>query len=113
MSTPKVLTPFKIRNLELKNRIIFPSVCTFFAGEDGSIDEQMFEFIRARAAGGVAALTIGGSPHGKPGCGRPAISDDSFKARWRETAEMVHSYGAKLFLPASSPPKSRQDAVRK
>ena len=97
MSTPKVLTPFKIRNLELKNRIIFPSVCTFFAGEDGSIDEQMFEFIRARAAGGVAAVTIGGSPHGKPGCGRPAISDDSFKDRWRETADMVHSYGAKLF----------------
>lgn len=97
MSTPIVLTPFKIGKLELKNRIIFPSVCTFFAGEDGSIDEQMFEYIRARAAGGAAALTIGGSPHGKPGCGRPAISDEKFMARWQEIADMVHSYGAKLF----------------
>ena len=97
MSTPIVLTPFKIGKLELKNRIIFPSVCTFFAGEDGSIDEQMFEYIRARAAGGAAALTIGGSPHGKPGCGRPAISDEKFMPRWQETADMVHSYGAKLF----------------
>ena len=97
MSTPVVLTPFKIRNLELKNRIIFPSVCTFFAGEDGSIDDQMFAFIRARAAGGAAAVTVGGSPHGKPGCGRPAISDEKFMARWQETADMVHSYGAKLF----------------
>lgn len=97
MSVPIVLTPFKIRGLELKNRIIFPSVCTFFAGEDGSIDEQMFAFIRARAAGGAAAVTVGGSPHGKPGCGRPAISDERFMARWQETADMVHSYGAKLF----------------
>lgn len=97
MTTPAVLTPFKIGNLELKNRIIFPSVCTFFAGEDGSIDDQFFAYIRARAAGGAAAVTIGGSPHGKPGCGRPAISDDSFMPRWQETADMVHSYGAKLF----------------
>ena len=97
MSVPVVLTPFKIRNLELKNRIIFPSVCTFFAGEDGSINDQMFAFIRARAAGGAAAVTVGGSPHGKPGCGRPAISDEKFMARWQETADMVHSCGAKLF----------------
>ncbi|MBQ9562455.1 MAG: FAD-dependent oxidoreductase [Lachnospiraceae bacterium] len=83
--------------MELKNRIIFPSVCTFFAGQDGSIDDQMFAFIKARAAGGAAALTIGGSPHGKPGPGRPAISDEKFMARWQETADMVHSYGAKLF----------------
>lgn len=97
MGNPLVLTPFKIGKLELKNRIIFPSVCTFFAGEDGSIDEQMFEFIKARAKGGAGILTIGGSPHGEPGCGRPAISDDKFMPRWAETAEMVHSYGAKLF----------------
>ena len=97
MSTPAVLTPFQIGNVTLKNRIIFPSVCTFFAGQDGSIDDQMFAFIKARAAGGAAALTIGGSPHGKPGPGRPAISDEKFMARWQETADMVHSYGAKLF----------------
>ncbi|MBR6114235.1 MAG: FAD-dependent oxidoreductase [Oscillospiraceae bacterium] len=97
MSTPVVLTPFKIGKVELKNRIIFPSVCTFFAEDDGSIGELMFEYIRARAAGGAAALTIGGSPHGKPGPGRPAISDDKYMARWQETADMVHSYGAKLF----------------
>lgn len=49
MEKPLVLTPFKIGNLEVKNRVIFPSVCTFFAGKDGSIDDQMFEFIKARA----------------------------------------------------------------
>lgn len=97
MDKPLVLTPFKIGNVEIKNRIIFPSVCTFFAGEDGSIDQQMFEFIKARAKGGAGILTIGGSPHGEPGPGRPAISDDKFMPRWSETAQMVHSYGAKLF----------------
>ena len=97
MSTPVVLTPFQIGNVKLKNRIIFPSVCTFFCEKDGSIGEQMFEYVRARAAGGAAALTIGGSPHGKPGWGRPAISDEKFMPRWEEMAKMIHSYGAKLF----------------
>jgi 2,4-dienoyl-CoA reductase-like NADH-dependent reductase (Old Yellow Enzyme family)/thioredoxin reductase len=97
MSVPVVLTPFRIGNVELKNRIIFPSVCAFYSEQDGSIGERMFEYIRARAAGGAAALTIGGSPPGKPGPGRPAISEERFMPRWEETAAMVHGYGARLF----------------
>ena len=93
----KVLTPFRIGSLELKNRVIFPSVCTYFCGEDGSINERFFEFVRARAKGGVGALTIGGSPHGQDSNGRPAISSEKFMPRWKEMADMVHSYGAKLF----------------
>ena len=38
-----------------------------------------------------------GSPHGKPGPGRPALSDDRYMPGWKAMADTAHRYGAKLF----------------
>jgi 2,4-dienoyl-CoA reductase-like NADH-dependent reductase (Old Yellow Enzyme family)/thioredoxin reductase len=49
-------------------------------------------------------MTIPGSPHGKPGRGRPAISDDSFIPGWARLADLLHEFDARLICqlhPAS------------
>lgn len=100
----KVFTPIQIGSAVMKNRIVFPSMCTFFCEEDGTIGECMTEYVRERVRGGVGMMIIPGTPHGKPGPGRPAFSDDCYIEGWRKLAGMAHGYGAKLFCqlhPAS------------
>lgn len=93
----KALEPITIGNLTLKNRIIHPSMCVFFCDQDGYINDILTEYVRERARGGVGLIIMPGSPHGKVGPGRPAISDNSYIPGWRKLADMVHSYDAKLF----------------
>ena len=92
-----VFTPIKIGSVELKNRIIFSSMCVHFCDSEGNINDVLTEYVRERAEGGVGLIIMPGSPHGKPSVGRPAISDNSYIPGWRKLADMVHSNGAKLF----------------
>lgn len=92
-----VFTPVKIGNVELKNRIIFSSMCVHFCDPNGNINDVLTAYVRERAEGGVGAVIMPGSPHGKPSVGRPAISDNSYIDGWRKLADMVHSYGGRLF----------------
>ncbi len=93
----KVLTPIKIGCVEIKNRIALPSMCVFFCDEDGNMTDKMIEYAAARARGGAGLLIIPGSPHGKRGMGRPALSEDRDIEGWKKLAERIHGYGAKLF----------------
>ncbi|MBR0214211.1 MAG: FAD-dependent oxidoreductase [Solobacterium sp.] len=91
------LQPFKIGNVELKNRIALPSMCVFFCDSEGYINDTLMEYVRERVRGGVGLVIMPGIPHGKVGPGRPALSDNSYIPGWAKLADMVHSYGAKLF----------------
>ena len=93
----KSLEPIKIGNLSLKNRIVLSSMCVFFCDQEGYINDVLTEYVRERARGGVGLIIMPGSPHGKVGPGRPAISDNSYIPGWKKLADMVHSYGGKLF----------------
>ena len=95
--TKKILTPAKIGNLEIKNRVMFPSMCMFFCDDEGHITEEQSKIIVDIAKGGAGLIVLPGSPHGKPGPGRPALSDDSYIPGWATLAAEVQSYGAKLF----------------
>lgn len=93
----KLFTSIKLGSAEMKNRVVFSSVCTHFCEKDGSIGERMWHYVEERARGGAGLLIIPGSPHGKVSPGRPALSDDVYVPRWMEMADMVHSGDAKLF----------------
>ncbi|MDR1978803.1 MAG: NAD(P)/FAD-dependent oxidoreductase [Synergistaceae bacterium] len=93
----KIFTPSRIGRVQVKNRIVLPSMCTYFCESDGSIGDDILEYVRERARGGVGLIVMPGSPHGKPSAGRPAISDDRFEAGWRKMAEVVHEYDGRLF----------------
>ena len=72
MNKKVILTPGHIGKVELKNRVIFPSMCTFFCDEGGFVSEDQLSLVRSLAEGGAGMLIIPGSPHGKVGPGRPA-----------------------------------------
>jgi 2,4-dienoyl-CoA reductase-like NADH-dependent reductase (Old Yellow Enzyme family)/thioredoxin reductase len=93
-----VFSPITLGNVEIRNRIVFPSICAFFCEKNGMIGEREFRYVEERARSGVGLLIIPGSPHGTPGPGRPTLSDDAFISGWADLARMVHSHGAKLFV---------------
>lgn len=97
MNKKVILTPAYIGNVEIKNRVIFPSMCTFFCDAAGFVSEDQLSLVQALAEGGAGMLIIPGSPHGKVGPGRPALSDDKYIAGWKSMAEAAHRSGAKLF----------------
>lgn len=92
-----ILDPVQIGSVTLKNRVVFPSMCVFFCDAEGCINDTMTEYIRERAEGGVGLIIVPGSPHGKPGPGRPALSHNGYIPGWARLAQVVHRYGAKLF----------------
>lgn len=99
-----VFTPIRLGSVELKNRIVFPSMCTHFCNPEGYVNDILTAYVRERAEGGIGLIIIPGSPHGKPGTARPAISDNSYIPGWAKLADEVHKCGARLFCqlhPAS------------
>ncbi len=65
----KLFTPIKLGDVEMKNRVILPSMCVHFCEKDGHMNDCFREYVRRRAAGGAGLLIIPGSPHGKPAPG--------------------------------------------
>ena len=91
-----VFTPIKIGNVEFKNRVIFPSMCAYYCDKEGYINDRYTAFIMERARGGAGGIVIPGSPYGRPGPGRPALSDDRFIPGWQELAKKIQSLGVRL-----------------
>ncbi|MCD7909577.1 MAG: FAD-dependent oxidoreductase, partial [Clostridium sp.] len=92
-----ILSPIKIGPVVIKNRVIFPSMCTFFCDSSGYVTEDQMDFVEDLAKGGAGLIVVPGSPHGKPGPGRPALSEDRYMSGWKAMAETAHRSGAKLF----------------
>lgn len=53
-----LFTPFKLKHLTLKNRIVMPGLASFLIEEDGSITDKTVEHYRRRAAGGPAMVIV-------------------------------------------------------
>jgi len=54
----KITSPLKIRNLNLKNRIVLPPMATAKALEDGSISEEILSYYDEKTKDGDLALVI-------------------------------------------------------
>lgn len=91
------LSPIKIGGVEIKNRIAFPSICTYFCEDDGSVSDDFFEYVRRLAEGGIGLIVLPGNPHPQDSAGRPSIAHDARISDWAKLADIVHRYGAKLF----------------
>lgn len=60
--------PFKIKNLELKNRVVMPPMCMYSAKEDGLVQPFHIAHYTARAIGGVGLIIVeatGVQPNGR------------------------------------------------
>jgi 2,4-dienoyl-CoA reductase-like NADH-dependent reductase (Old Yellow Enzyme family) len=49
----ELFSPFRIGPVEMRNRIVMPSMITFLASEVGGVTQRMIDYYAERARGGV------------------------------------------------------------
>ncbi|MHA1395792.1 MAG: oxidoreductase, partial [Promethearchaeota archaeon] len=93
----KIFEPFKIKSLEIANRIVMPAMHMNYSSE-GYIDDMELNFYIERAKGGVGLIIVGGCGVEKRG-GAPnmvMIDNDKYIDGFKDMAEKIHPYGSKL-----------------
>lgn len=98
---PPMFTPFRLRGLELINRVAVSPMCVYSA-EDGTVNDFHLVHLGARAMGGAGLVMTemtDVSPEGRitPGCA--GIYEPEHVAAWRRITDFVHrSSPAKIGL---------------
>ena len=100
----KLLSPIKIGNLEIKNRIIMaPMTCNF--AKDGFITDQMIDFYEERAKGGVGVITVEDGivdfPLGNNARNPVAIDDDKYIPMLKKLSSAIKKHGARAAIQLS------------
>ena len=89
---PPFLSPFKLRDLVLENRIVVSSMCQYSA-EDGMPDDWHLVHLGSRAMGGaglVMAEMTDVTPDGRITLGCTGLYDDKHVRAWKKIVEFVH-----------------------
>jgi 2,4-dienoyl-CoA reductase-like NADH-dependent reductase (Old Yellow Enzyme family) len=92
-----LLQPFRLRHLELRNRIMSTSHEPAYS-EDGRPGQRYRRYHEEKAKGGIALTMIGGSavvaPDSPPAFGNLHLWDERIVADLRALADAVHAHGA-------------------
>ena len=92
-----LFSPFRIKNCELKNRIVMPGLASFLLEDDGAITHRTIEHYRLRAAGGPAMIIMEAcavSPEGIVAPHQAQIHHDRYIEGLWEIAKVMKSEGA-------------------
>ncbi|MGA2464844.1 MAG: FAD-dependent oxidoreductase [Thermodesulfobacteriota bacterium] len=96
-----LFSPFRIGNLELKNRIVMPPMATNFAGEDGSVNDRHIAYYVKRIRGGVGYITFehtGVLQQGRAFPNMALIDSDQNIPSFRKLAEAIHQENGKILI---------------
>ncbi|HET9450636.1 MAG TPA: FAD-dependent monooxygenase, partial [Aggregicoccus sp.] len=90
---PPMFTPFTLRDMTLRNRVVVSPMCMYSAKE-GTVDEFHLVHLGARALGGAGLLVTemtDVSPEGRitPGCA--GMYADAHVAAWKRVVDFIHS----------------------
>jgi 2,4-dienoyl-CoA reductase-like NADH-dependent reductase (Old Yellow Enzyme family) len=117
MSRPPELdvlfTPFRIRNLALRNRFVIPGMQRGFMN-DGAPTARMVDYMRRCAAGGVGlVISESTSPDHPSAYWMPAMGrmEPGTLAAWKTVVEAVHGEGAGFLLQIWHPGSMRKVAA--
>ena len=96
----KLLTPIKLKNLELKNRVVMPPMCQYSA-VDGVPNDWHLVHYTSRAVGGVGLIIVemtNVAPNGRisPHC--LGLWNDAQQQAFKKIVDSVHAQGAKTEL---------------
>ena len=91
-----LFSPFKVRGLELKNRIVMPAMGTRFC-EDRHITQRLIDYHVARAASGTALNIVEVSSVHTPSAPSMfvSISEDEYVPGHRALTDAIHAAGGK------------------
>ncbi|MDD2426680.1 MAG: NADPH dehydrogenase NamA [Eubacteriales bacterium] len=96
----RIFEPFKVKNLELKNRIVMPPMCLFTA-RDGLVNDRHFVHYTSRALGGTALIIMEATaimPNGRITDDCLGIWDDSYIDGLKRVVDSCHDEGALMAL---------------
>ena len=91
-------TPFQVKGLELKNRVVMPPMCQYQA-QDGLANDWHFVHYTSRAIGGVGLIIVemtNVAPNGRitPRC--LGLWNDEQRDTLKRIVDSAHKYGAKI-----------------
>jgi 2,4-dienoyl-CoA reductase-like NADH-dependent reductase (Old Yellow Enzyme family) len=98
-----LLQPIQVGNLTLKNRIMFPPLTTGYEERDGSIGPRSLAFYERLAKGGVSYIVIGDVAPVRTASPTPKLFDDSQIPAYKNLADTLHKYDAKVALQIFHP----------
>lgn len=103
----KILEKTRIKNLELKNKIVFPALATNLARPDGSLSKEIimhYENI-AKSGSGLIIVELAKVEDFRGQTIKNQLSATSMEdvEKLRPLAETIHKYGAKTFLQIQHP----------
>lgn len=107
------LTPYKIRNIELKNRIVMPPMCMYQA-ENGFVQAFHLTHYASRAFGNVGMIIIEAtaiSPEGRITDRDLGIWDDQFIPGLKQITDEIHRYGSKAFIQLAHAGRKSQSSA--
>ena len=101
-----LFSPYKVGNIEIKNRFVFQPHVPYFASQDGYPTETMKRYYLERAKGGngliiIESLMVHPSGIYAPGC--ILMYNEGIVDAFKDFTERIHKYGAKVFGQLSHP----------
>ncbi len=94
----KLLTPFKLGNLELKNRMVMAAMTRSRSFSDGMATDLMAEYYAQRASAGLIlseAINISADAVGSPFT--PGLYTTAQVESWKKVTDAVHAQGGVIF----------------
>ncbi len=97
----KLLQPFAIKHLQLRNRIVMPGMDTNWGDENGNLADQSYRYYEQRARGGAGLIIVEGAYFDRRGSGTQSmlsIADDSKIEPFARLTETIKKHGARALL---------------
>jgi len=98
MSYESLFSPIKLRNIELRNRIVLAPIGIGAYNDDETVNPDYFPYIRERSKETGLIITQGSRPSEKGGVKLIGCYHDRFIPSLRRFADSAHQQGAKIFL---------------
>jgi 2,4-dienoyl-CoA reductase-like NADH-dependent reductase (Old Yellow Enzyme family)/NADPH-dependent glutamate synthase beta subunit-like oxidoreductase len=108
-----VFTPFTVKNLTLKNRIVLPPMATRYPTTSGEVTPRLIAYHRERAAGGVGLniLEFTGPDARRRPPHQAGIYDDALIPGLAALVKAVHEAGGKIAIQLAHPGRRTRSAM--
>jgi NADPH2 dehydrogenase len=108
-----LFTPYELKGLSLKNRIVMPPMCQYSVDkQDGKPNDWHYVHYVSRAVGGTGFIIVemtGVHPDGRITNKDTGIWDDSQIEAYRKITDAVHAQGAKIAIQLGHAGRKSQD----
>jgi len=96
----RLFSPYTLKGITIRNRIVLPPMNTNFADPDGSVNERFTKYYVERGRGGAGLLIVSSAyidKAAKKRAGALLLDDDRFIPKLKAFTAAVQATGAKIF----------------